>query len=142
MELVNPERGRPPSPGSNVPTGGLRGRGAFRHKVLLIADGKGTDVMPGEVPLPRKFADRIQSVTRESTMARFVWADSRILEPGHFMSSLVPPRRIPASAPPWNRHSESAKPAHAKSVWGRVLPWAAAIVAAGTGFIVFLYRAA
>ncbi|MCW5962920.1 MAG: hypothetical protein KIT83_02690 [Bryobacterales bacterium] len=142
MELVDPDGGRIPHGIGDAPTRDAWRRGAFRHRVVLVADRSGVDVIRGTAPLPRAVADRVQQVTKEATMARFVWADSRLLEPGHAMSGLVPTRRPSMSAASLGRSSSVLAAAEPLPIWRRMLPWAAAIATAGLGFLVFLYRAA
>lgn len=142
MELVDPEGGRIPHRIGNVPADDVWRRGAFRHRVVLVADDSGVEVIRGAAPLPRTVADRIHRVTKEATMARFVWADSRLLEPGHSLSGLVPARSPSMSAASVGRAAAAFATVEFRPVWRRLLPWAAAISTAGLGFLIFLYRAA
>jgi len=119
------------------------GVSVFHCRVLLIADSAGVNVMNGTVAVDRSMADRIESIARGAITARFVFADSRILEQGHNMAGLLPPVGSRSAARgKWFVASEKPTERDACAILRRLAPWVAAIATAGIGFLAFLHRAA
>lgn len=129
-----------PDPGSGPPRlRDLREAGAaavYRHRVCISADARGLRMSGGVLAVPREIADKLHESVRQGCAARMVWADCRLLEPDHPLSGLLPERH--GSRGP--RGPESRRTA-SSGLWRRLAPWAAALVSAGLGFLVFLHRA-
>ncbi|MCU0226000.1 MAG: hypothetical protein MUF01_00050 [Bryobacterales bacterium] len=142
MEHSGPDRARRDQPQEVNPSGGVAHVPAYRHRVILVADSTGSHWISSVAPIPRNTAQRIQRVAVQATMARFVWADSRLTEPGHPLSYLlptsVPPRGLSALCAP----EPGTQPPTPQRRWRRLLPWVAAVATAGLGYLVLLVRAA
>lgn len=126
-------------------TPGLGECGSCRYRTILVADKAGLSVVPASAPVPGSIAKRVRALTGTATMARFVWADARLLEPGHALGNLVPSAdSLQSLGAAGNAASQrTAKPHRppAKRWLRRLAPWLAALLSAGMGFLVFLHRA-
>lgn len=139
MEQVGPNSRRRQATGAQLPAGDSAHARVFRHRVVLLVDRSGVNWIPAATPLAQSTTKRVQNLAHNAAMARFVWADSRLTEPGHPLSSLLPasPRSSSGLAALAHAPSHRARPGVLRSA----LPWVAAAAAAGLGFLVFLLRA-
>ena len=103
----------------------------FRNCAVLLADAGGTVFVPGNGPLPENVERRLQSLRKGASTARIVWADPRLLLPGHPMRKLLPASQESATVEPENS---------SKSILARLAPWIATLVTASLGIAAFLHR--
>lgn len=107
----------------------------YYHRVSISADVRGMRIGSGEGATPQYVTDKLRESLRSGCAARMVWADARLLEPGHPLRGILPQRdepQVDAAATKWTRETRSR--------WSRVLPWVAAVLSATVGFWVFLQR--
>lgn len=149
MEPIEPGRDavRAERAGGSVPA--RAGRGAYRQQTLMVADAAGFEVLRATAPGAENLARRMDRIAANATMGRFVWADARLLTPGHKLGNLVPAGKQAQPGGGVAGASEESGPtswfarsglARFRQWLRKAAPWLAALASAGIGYQIFLQR--